>query len=551
MQLMKKILPVIFMILSCSPDLNSFTGIYIRLNQVEYLPDEAKVGVILSQREIGGVEFKILSNNKKEVVHSGTIKFSHGTYGNFNYTYQVDFSILNKPGNYYFEIAGNSEKFSIGNTKYSKVTESLMKFFKVQRCGFTEPEMHDICHQADITSIINGSETINRSVDLTGGWHDAGDYTKFLNTTAYTVYTLLFAYEFDPVKFGFDLDGNNVPDVLDEAKIGLDWLLRCNYEKFKLITQVQDLRDHQVGWRMPEDDPLAFDRPGFTGMGKNIIGIYSAAMAIASRIWREKLQFEEFADACLNSAENLLSITNEAADIDSNGTGAYLDKTFHGKLALANIEMYLTTNRPNFLEEAVKHADAAGADYWWSYGDMSSYAHYKLAKIENRFSDYLKESLEHYKNSYESNVFGQPIEFGWGSNITLLGVTLKNILYKNLTGDITYDTLALSQRDYILGKNPWGVSFISGFGNNYPRNYHHQISAIKKKVLPGGFAAGPSKKEIIEKFNIPYSSQDIFEQFQTEQAYYRDDYNDYITNEPTIVGNATAVLVMGYFSKGE
>ncbi|MCK7528297.1 MAG: glycoside hydrolase family 9 protein [Ignavibacteriales bacterium] len=76
-------------------------------------------------------------------------------------------------------------------------------------------------------------------------------------------------------KFGYDLDKNDVPDILEEAKVGLDWLLRCNVDNQTLVSQVQNESDHNIGWRLPENDSLQFDRPAFVSIGKNTIGIYS------------------------------------------------------------------------------------------------------------------------------------------------------------------------------------------------------------------------------------------------------------------------------------
>ncbi|MFA7229232.1 MAG: glycoside hydrolase family 9 protein, partial [Melioribacteraceae bacterium] len=377
---------------------------------------------------------------------------------------------------------------------------------------------------------------------------DAGDYVKFLNTTAFSTYMLMFSYEFDPVKFGFDDNKNGVPDLLDEAKIGLDWMLRCGYDKNWLVTQVQDLRDHDVGWRLPEDDKLGFDRPAFLGMGKNLIGIYSAAMALASRIWRDRLHNMEFSEKCLEYGEKYFSVRNRAADIDSSGTGQYLDDQYEGKLALGAIELYLTTMKPSYLSEAYTLADSAKSDYWWSWGNINALAHYRIAEFNPRFSEYIKNNLADFNKRKESNIFGKGTELSWGTNVTLLGITLQNILYKKLTNDSSYDSLSVFQRDYILGRNSWGVSFISNAGKNFTKNFHHQISAIKGK-LPGGFAAGPAKREFVLNFNLNYDKPDMYAKFQTEDDYYRDDKNDYITNEPTITGNATAIFVFGNLSK--
>lgn len=536
---------------ACAAEMNSSSGIYIRINQVAFLNDDFKTGIVLSSRNLDGIQFKIVDQSNGDVVFEETLRDSKIGYAEYGFTYSVDFSSIKKNGTYQAVVEkAKSFPFEISKQNYAKILPSLLSFYRVQRCGYTDPQFHEVCHKADATSVVDGEKVIEKTIDLTGGWHDAGDYTKFLNTTAYATYTLMFAYEFLPEVFDFDKNGNNTPDILEEAKVGLDWLLRCNFEKYKLISQVQDNRDHDVGWRMPEDDTLEYDRPVFVGMGKNLIGIYTAALALGARIWREKFQLNDFAAQCLTTAENLYSVHNRAPDVDKSGSGAYRDNNFEGKMALGAVELYNTTGRSSYLDDAIKFADSAGADYWWSYGDISSFAHYKLAlNSETRFTEYIKTSLNHYSEYAADKLFGEGVTFQWGANNSLLGITLQWILYNRLTGSNEFKQLAINQRDYVMGKNPWGICFITNFGTRYSKNLHHQVSELLGIDLPGGFAAGPVKKKIVTDSGIQYSSVDNFSTFQTDSAYYRDDKMDYITNEPTIVANATALFVMGYFAK--
>jgi hypothetical protein len=530
---------------NCNVKLKAETEIYFRLNQVGFLTDENKTAIILSNTNLEWLKVEVKNIRTNQTVYSQQLKNNLGQYGNFKYTYSFDFTTVTQTGEFLLE-AGNRQSFpfAISNNVNKGIAELLLDFFKIQRCGYTNPELHNVCHIADATSIVDGKRTLQQSVDLTGGWHDAGDYVKFLNTTAYSTYMLLFAFEFDPQKFGFDRDRNGSPDILEEAKIGLDWMIRAAYKNDKLITQVQNLRDHDVGWRMPEDDPLAFDRPGFVGIGKNLIGIYSATMAIASRIWRDKFQYNEFADKCLGLAEKYYYIRNRVPDVDSSGTGMYLDNSFEGKMALGAVELYLTNKKTNYLNDAKVYADSAGSDFWWSWGNINSIAHYRLAMFDKKYSDFIKNSLEHFSENTESNLFGLGTTLSWGTNNTLLGIAFLNILWTRLTNDKSFNVLATLQKDFILGRNPWGISFIFNVGKNFTKNFHHQVSSIKGK-LNGGFAAGPATKEFLKNFNITYENPDKYAKFQTNEMYYRDDRFDYITNEPTISANATAIFVFG------
>jgi hypothetical protein len=539
------LLVIIALLPSCIVNLKAEPEIYIRFNQIGFLPTDYKTAIVLSYNNLAGKEIKLINSKTGNVVSHIEFGDNQGTYGNFRYTYLIDFSETSSEGEYYFRYAQQKTPiFKIGKEILDGLADSLLQFFKVQRCGYTDPYMHKICHISDATSLISGQQIISKGIDVTGGWHDAGDYVKFLNTTSYATYMLLFSYNFDPVRFSFDKNNNNVPDVLDEAKVGLDWMLRCYYKKDILVTQVQDLRDHDVGWRMPDEDPLGFDRPAYVGIGKNLIGIYSATMALASRIWNEKLQYPEFANKCLNAASMIYSVRDKVVDVDSSGTGSYLDKNYLGKIALGAIELYKSTGVQEYLSQAKAYADLAGADYWWSWGDVNTLAHYRLAQYDEKYIEFITKNLNEFNKNKNGNLFGKAAELSWGTNMTLMGVALQNILYKRLVGSSKFDTLATLQRDFIFGRNPWGISFISDYGKNYSKNFHHQIAFLKGR-LPGGFAAGPAKKEFVDKYKIKYDRADKYSQFQSSEMFYRDDRQDYLTNEPTISGNATAIFVFG------
>ena len=521
--------------------------VYIRANQIGYLPNDSKTAVILSKINLEGREFVVKNLNGK-ISDRGLIKSSSGEYGQFNFTYKIDFSTIRQVDSYYIQVADyKSTKFKIAENLYNSVVDSLITFYRIQRCGYTSPIGHDICHIADATSIIENGIEINKRIDLTGGWHDAGDYTKFLNTTAFTTYLMLFAYEFDPIKFGFDNNNNNVPDILEEAKIGLDWLIRASYNS-KFVTQVQNEEDQNVGWRMPEDDPLQFNRPAFIGIGKNLIGIYVATLSLAHRIWKENLRYDQFADKCLTLAENYYSIRHKVKDIANEGTGAYVDKSYEGKMALGSIELFLSTNRNSLLNEAMTYADSARSDYWWSWGDINALAHYKLSFFDKKYVNYLKDNLEHFSETSSNSPFEMGVEVSWGSNNALLGIVLQNILYEKVSNDRSFNALAIIQRDFILGRNPWGVVFISKFGETYTKNFHHQIAFFNGGQLTGALSAGPIPRELLGEYSIKFEKLDRFYEFQTEDIVYIDDRMDYISNEPTISSNATALFVFGFFS---
>ena len=189
--------------------------IFIRVNQLGFSPRDIKTAIILSTKDLSGEKLQVFNTSNKKVLSFGIVN-NYGRYGEFPFSYRVDFSTLKTKNKYYLKVKNSkSYSFKIGLYNYNSVVTELMKFFPVQRCGYTNPAEHKVCHIADATSAIENGKPINLKIDVTGGWHDAGDYTKFLNTTAFTVYTMLFSYEFDKIKFGFDENKNNVTDILE------------------------------------------------------------------------------------------------------------------------------------------------------------------------------------------------------------------------------------------------------------------------------------------------------------------------------------------------
>lgn len=529
---------------SCSEPLSSES--YIRMNQLGFKPDDIKSAIIISDSPIIEKKFSIRNRDNK-IVFENDLVSDTGFNSYFKYSARIDFSELKIPGEYFVQVKNiRSKLFKIKENVFNSVRDSLSLFFKVQRCGPTNPLLHQPCHLQDATEVIGYKRS--SPVDLTGGWHDAGDYTKFLFTTAYTTYMLLFSYEFDPRKFEFDLDKNTVPDILEEARVGLDFLLRCDFAEDAFITQVQDDRDHTVGWRLPENDTLTFNRPAFVKMNKSQVGIYAAVMALANRIWKTRFYDNDFAEKCLKSGIKIFDMRDRITNYKDHEK-YYTDSNYIGKLALGAIELYNSTKSPKYLKLALEYGKKTEPDYWWSWGDFNSLAHYKLSFIDSNFIDLLRKNLEEFTRNSGQNLFNEPLTYSWGSTTTFLGVAVQSILYKRLTNSNSFEKLAVDSRDYVLGNNPWGISFIYGIGNNFPKQTHSQIAYFNKGYLPGALVGGPAPKNLFEGRNIEFKN--TRRKFEYKDIVYSDSFDNYINNEPTISGNATALFVYGYYSSSE
>lgn len=519
--------------------------IYIRLNQIGFRPEELKTAIILSKTPFETKTFRIKkSEDESEVFSDSIISLSTKLNEEIPFVALINFTSLNSNGEYFIEYENiKSYRFRIDESVFNTVRDSLSLFFKVQRCGPTNPLLHKVCHLQDATKVIGYSDS--SSIDLTGGWHDAGDYIKFLYTTAFTTYMLLFSYEFDPQKFSFDLDNDSVSDILQEARVGLDFLLRCNFADDAFITQVQDDRDHSVGWRLPENDTLTFDRPAFVKMNESQIGIYSAALAIASRIWKNKFLDYEFSKNCLDVSKKIFQLRYKITDfIDDEKY--YSQTEFDSKLALGALEIYKTSDEKNYLTIALEYGNNINENYWWSWGNFNALIYYKLSEFDDEFIFKLKKQLDYYKTKSENVLFSLAHHYNWGTNHSLAGVVLSAILYKQLTGSDDFDNLALLNRDFILGRNPWGKSFITNVGTDFPKKVHHQIAFFNNGNIPGALVSGPAPDSLFTKFNFTIPDNDL-KIFNTS-AIYSDDLQNFLTNEPTISSNATALFIFGFYS---
>lgn len=523
----------------------STSEIYIRSNQAGYLPEDIKSAVVFSESQVEEKKFEIVSTANGQIEFTGQIEPSSDSFNKFRYFYTADFSAFNNTGNYRIRISGtDSPGFRIGYDIYNGIVDSLMLFFKEQRCGPTNPILHKVCHLWDVAGL-EGKKR-NRQIDVTGGWHDAGDYLKFVSTTAYTTYMLIFSYEFDKNKFGFDSNGNSVPDVLEEAKIGLDWLLRCNFQRDSLISRVQDFRDHSEKWRLPEDDLLKYDRTGSTVISKSEAGIYSAVLALAAGVWDQKFRSSAFSRSCLNSALNIYNIKDELPAVKANDSLMYRDKKYFDEFELAAIELFNTTGDSSYLLQAAEYGDKAGSDYWWSYGDICSLAHFRLAAHIPRFTEYMRNNISFFSKRMQNSVFNEGADYSWGTNTTLMGIGLQAILLETLDNSLRLDSLIVLQRDFILGRNLWGISFIHNIGTHFPVHQHSQVGFFNKGYLPGALSSGPAPASILKKYKLDFSGNST-NIFNSDSLQYNDEFSDFITNEPTLTGNATAVFVFGYF----
>ena len=267
---------------------------WIRINQLGYLNESKKVAVFVSKENPVIKEFSVIdSKTGKAVLKSSDVK-AFGKYTAFNSSFRLDFSKFKKSGEYYIKAADvKSPVFKISNDVYNGTADFLLNYMRQQRCGYN-PFLKDSCHKKDGFIIFH--PTLDSTyIDARGGWHDASDYLQYVTTSATAVYHLLFAYKMNPSSFGdyYDKDGNKgangIPDILDEAKWGLDWLVRMNPKNEMMFNQIADDRDHNL-YDIPTVDSIDYGkgkangRPVYycTGKPQGVFKYKNRATGIAS-----------------------------------------------------------------------------------------------------------------------------------------------------------------------------------------------------------------------------------------------------------------------------
>ncbi|UCG28900.1 MAG: glycoside hydrolase family 9 protein [Bacteroidales bacterium] len=555
---------------------------WIRINQLGYIPETNKAAVFVSKMPIRVRSFEIHDAlTGKTVWKSDEVK-DFGAYGSFLATFRLDFSSFNDEGEYYLSARGiRSPQFRIGSHVYDNTADFLLKYMRQQRCGFN-PFFNDSCHSNDGFIIFHPDNDIDSMhIDVTGGWHDASDYLQYVATTANAVFQMLFAWMENQSAFldRFDKDGfpgeNGIPDILDEVRWGLDWLVKMNPSYGVMYNQIADDRDH-IGFKLPANDTADYDRgperPVYyctgdvQGYGSNMnratgiastAGKYASAFALGYRILRP--YYQDFSEMLLQKAVDAYDFGMRNPGVCQTAPhGApyfYEEDNWHDDMELAACQLYLITDERKYLDDAVelgRHepvtpwmgADTAKHYQWYPFLNLG---HYFLARIpedeiRSAFIQNFRQGIERVYHRGINNPFLNGIPFIWCSNNLVAAMLTQCRLYEEITGDKSFSVMEASLRDWLFGCNPWGTSMIVGLpeDGDYPEDTHSAVVHLLNKQPLGGLVDGPVYASIYNNLKGIYlASGDEYSEFQSSLVVYHDDFADYSTNEPTMDGTAS------------
>jgi len=591
------------------------TEAWIRINQLGYKPGSSKVAVWCSKVNTTIKSFQLVDAGTNKVVFTAPAGRAFGAYGAFTQTYRLNFSLFNKPGNYKLKVGDTeSPAFRISEDVYKGAADFCLRYMRQQRTGFN-PFLKDSCHTHDGYVLYGEKAGIKDStyVDVVGGWHDASDYLQYATTSANATYHLLMAYRdfpkvFTDEKLSNGLDGKNgMADVLDEAKWGLDWLLKMHPKPDWMFNQIADDRDH-MGMRIPGQDTFygrGFQRPVYFVSGEpqqrgkfmnNTTGTSSTAAKFAGAfalahelfetdsVFRATDQRKGYYDKAMSALQFAGRKYGVAQTASVRSPYIYAEDNWVDDMELANITVHRMVNcskgagdNGHYLGNAVMYAKQEKRTPWLGADTAKHYqwypfiniGHHEIARTINKNSapksghtkefiqafpsnrdsiiNYYKEGIQLVCNKAKSNAFYRGVPFIWCSNNLTTSFAIQCYWYKQLTGNKQFEELEQANFDWLFGCNPWGTSMVYGLPawGDTPVDPHSAFTHLKNYPIDGGLVDGPVYGSIYNSLiGIKLYEPDEYAAFQSNLAVYHDDYGDYSTNEPTMDGTASLIYLL-------
>ncbi|MHB0961717.1 MAG: glycoside hydrolase family 9 protein [Gemmatimonadaceae bacterium] len=562
----------------------------IRVNQVGYLPDAPKVAVVCALAPRAVADFDVVDATGKRVFGPKPA-ISAGKFGSCAATYRLDFSALRTTGAYRIRSGAlTSPLVKIGPTVWNGLAEMPLRYMRQQRSGYN-PTHDKVVHSKD-GIIVDHPTRAGEYLPATGGWADASDYLQYVTTSATATYQLLQAWRDNPKSFGdaFLADGrpgtNGVPDVLDEARHGLNWLLRMFPDDSLMLNQLGDDRDHMFfdliyndsadyGWGKGGPRPLY----PCTGIPQGLLRYQNRATGYASTAGKFAAAFALGAQQ-LRSREPALADTLRRKAIaafalgerypgacqTAPGRGAYYyeEDDWEDDLELGAAALFALTSDARYQAKAMQYAAKAkvkpwmGADtanhyQWYPWHNVGHYEAARRGTLQERLrlSGYYRDGLAAVARKSD-NGFNMGVPFIWCSNDLITSLAVTALQYRRITGDNTYRGLEQSAIDWLFGTNPWGVSMVIGMpaDGNFARDPHAVISVKLKYQLDGALLDGPVYASIFKNLaGISLTKPDAYAKWNTGHIVYHDDWGDYSTNEPIMDGSVNVLYLLSWLER--
>ena len=545
----------------------------IYCNQTGYLPGRRKTAVMTT-----GEHFRVIREG--QTVLEGTARDMGVDKASGDHVHIADFSEITQDGVYYLqnEVGEQSHPFRIGQDVYRALQRDMTKALYYQRCGCALEEKHagqythPCCHTDD--AVLWTDRSVVKEVK--GGWHDAGDFGRYISPAAVAVAHLLYAYQLFPESFQESLNipesGNGVPDVLNECRYELEWMLKMQDDEGGAYHKLT--AERHADFIMPEEDRDPFYLFPVSSMAT---ADYAASMALASRVYRA--YDESFADRLYDAALKAWGWLERYPQYvgfknpESCNTGQYDDDCDLDERLWAAAEMLVTTGEQKYQESltALLQEDLTKTDFGWT--DVSGFAALAILTDVSHKAD--RDSVENLRRVVlaeadrltavgEKSGYGvamEPEDYVWGSNMVVLNRGMLLVLAALAAGQDTgtanssdqesrerigaYEETALAQLHYLLGRNAVDYSYVTGHGEHAYMHPHNRPTECDGIELPmAGWVSGGPFKTPADPVGI-----ERIKPGTPPMKCYVDHASCYSLNEITIYWNSPAVFVTAYFNR--
>jgi hypothetical protein len=496
-------------------------------------PRDAKVAVVATARPQS--RFRVLDVNGR-VVLSGKLKRARGTHAPWKRAALADLSSIATPGSYVVRVGRlSSRPWVVADDANHEAIATMLQFFAAQSDGNETSPIHGPSHLND-AEIASGPYA-GQHFDLTGGWMDAGDMIKFTQTTAYVAAVLQAAAR---------LDAAQAEALNAAADVGIRWLVKAHPRPDLFIGQVGDNRDHDLAFRDPaRDDALSDDgigtRVAYPSTGADLAGKTAAALAMAAQRTSGDAH-----DLLLQHAREWFAAGRATAAVAKLPGGNYADKTFTDDMGAGAAELYRATGDQAFLDAANDYLADASADSGFTWDEFAAFGEADMCgllgapALDGDACTQLNAVGSVAVTRSHRDAFGIPADFGWGVTAASASGGLAALMADRAGVLPDATAVAAGARDYLLGRNPWGASFIVGYGPRSPRHPHTWASVFGPAKPLGAVVGGPAPTRTVRARHLKLR-RNVYDR---TGAVYTDDKDNYVTSEPAIDYTAASVLLL-------
>lgn len=561
----------------------------IYVNQMGYLPNNNKTAILAlpqdacTQPTNAPVHVQICEAGGTCILEKDAIFFGSDDASG-DYVWQLDFSELTSPGSYFIRYADKvSYPFSVGDGLYGSLNILLSKMLYYQRCGMELTEDYaghyarKACHTAptvlwtEYKKFLDGelSESTMQKFDIRGGWHDAGDYGRYTTAAACALGHILYAYRFFPESFTASLNipesGNGIPDILNECRYELDWMLQMQAADGSVYHK-QTTQNH-AAFVMPHEDTHQMLLLPPSSMAT---ADFVATMALASRIYRP---FDEaFADRALAAAKKSQTWLETHPEflfehVKECRTGGYGDRSDIDERMWAAMELFRATGEAGYFEQAKHFFDAHPNPVQYGWGDISGFTGWALledelmgdtianktfgissdeSKFRNAYKTLLHKEADQLSDVIAACGYGVALEsneYCWGSNLTVLNRGMLFATVYRLTLKPEYHRAVIRQMDYLLGVNATDYSYVTGVGTHAFCNPHNRVTVADgiAETIPGYVSGGANGTRWIDPV-----ARELIPEGTPSMKCFVDRWECYSLNEITIYWNSPAIFCAAF-----